>query len=571
MDTMKVLLVAVIAGAICAGGVFALYKWPQPKDRQGGLNVLAAVKTARRLYAKAFSMLTKSAFETRDGTGRVCYGGCDVDAYMKLVASKADEDVICPRCGKKMLRVPEAASFREEMALDDSALKVLKDAQAGLAEVLKDNAHAEPRALALGHATMGRIVSLRAKFHAERAAKAWQKARDARNNAYGSAHTMGADGVRARYYNQLAALVPLTALVPPGAAPKPLETELAEAKKLQQAHQAEIQAIDAEIQKVEKTRTALLAANAKLTKEAEQLNTASQLATKAKVGLDKFEQAQAKEKEITRSRLEIDKIENQIKDLKAKRADTAIQLKNAEDRIAVADAILQDRKKLKGEHEAKVTADKARLAKAKGEIEQFAQEALAACKQAGKSCATAIQLYKSAEESFKKPVDLEPRDQRSGAMAARGDLLMDLAQVYTRQVASHGENKVFVDDIEKIWVNPADLSGGAAALPEVLRDLRGQLKQSGQVQAGATETYNKAIGLYRDAIAALSEKRWAWAYQGKMARAYMRLYQLSLHKVPPAPDTASRNEAKRILQEATQGKEASPFLKPLVEELESLP
>lgn len=527
---LKTLLVAVIAVAICAAAIFALYRWPQPKAREGGLAVLAAVQRARRLCSKALSRLTRSAYKVPEGKK----------------APSRDE-----------------VTLREEMALDEGALGVLREAQDELADVLAKNGHAEEGALALGHATIGRILSLRAKFHAEMAAKAWQKARDARNKAYDVSAKMGSLGVKARYFNRLASLTT-----------DAVAAESEAAKKRQKELQAEIETIDGQIKDKEKTHAALLEANAKLSKEAEQLNTASQLAIKAKESLDKFEQAQVREKQITKGRLALDKIENEIRDLKAKRADLAIELKNAEARATVADAIIADRKKLKGEHEAEVTGEKEKLAKTKGEVEALATEALKACQEAAEACKKAMPLYGEAEKSLKQSVGLQPsqpRQRKAEALAALGDLVLAWAQLHARQLADHHENELCVQAVEKAWVDPADLDAGApgsstpVTLPEVLRNLRGFLKQSGQVRDTAKAKYQQAVDIYKEAMTSVSERHLVWAYQGQLARAYLRLYELSGRK-----DTASLNEAKQLLRDATQGRENAPFIKPLAQELESL-
>lgn len=591
---MKTLLIVVIAVVVCAAGIFALHKWPQPEDRERGLRVLAGVKKARRLYQKALSTLSKSAFEVRAGGQRKC-ATC---AHTASVAEGAPEPV-CPRCRTRMLRVPETVIFRDESQrrcpkcehslslkqgaedpppcpkcstkmrpvppLDDKALDILKGAQDELSEVLSKNANAEKGALALGHATVGRILSLRAKVHAETAAKAWQSARDLRNKVYGAAATMGAQGVRARFFERLAGLTT-----------DAVAAEAAKAKKRQDDLQTQIQKIDTEVQALEKTRKGLLDANAKLAKEAEQLNTASQLATKAQEGLDKFEEAQVKEKQVTKGRLEIDKIEKQIRNLKAKRADLAIQLRNAAARVAVAEAVIKDRTKLKGEQQAKVNEDKNKLAKTQSDIEALAAEALLSCKAAARACERAFPLYQQAEKSLEQSVNhqpAQPKRRKAEALAAQGDLLMAWAQLYARRLANHQENDLCVGDLQKVWVDATDLSAGApgssqpATLPEGLRELRGFLKQSGQVRDTAKAKYTRAVEVYEQAMNMMvSERALAWAYQGQLARAYLRLYQLSGNT-----DTASLAEAKTLLDAAVKDRERSPFLKHLVAERKSLP
>lgn len=495
------------------------------KPREAGRKILDEVDIATRRYDRALSLLANPVFKAKGEfppTPLAAEPGGAPPRY-----EKADIEIVHPE------------------TVNPKALDALKQAETGLAKVLAENEALAPKAeKALAHLILARLKSLKGYYFAAKANLARGRALGAIAQAEPTTTEVKTHVAMINYHKTVV-----------GLSNQDIEQLIAKAEKDLVAWNAELKEVNTKLTAIKAEKQRLLAENQARMAEARKKRVASRLANGQK-SLDLLNEALAIEEETNRAVSRVDIVEAETVSLNVARGDVVVRVASAKQRITVAQDILKGRKQNTGQDRDELEKIARSLAVVLKRLEEQAG-------MIGENCATAAAAEKQADEAYRQAREhLEssrsfPSAKAHEAMAEEADVLMSTGRLAAARLELHVRATRLVGRVKKLWPQAAP----DRKAPQIVDRIAAYLAEPDNVRKDGEKDFRKAADLYKRAGANM-ERHLKWVYKGQEAGAYIALYYLT-------EDNMVLGQARKVLGDALQGREASPLLA-AVRELEKI-
>ncbi len=509
------------------------------KGRSATKNLLEEIELARRLYARAISLMTSTPIKVNG-------------QYAPL---------------SRVIRIGEGSSVElpPPLAVHPQAWDDLAKAEKGLTRALVQyGSNAGPEEQALAHVMLGNILMLKAEYQLAAGAADRQDVSDTVAQAGRSASMVQLYMTLIKFSRQIMALG---------------DKDVVE--MLQAAQQEEIQTKAAadkaqeEIQSLRAQRDQLHAANEKLMPQARRLRVDSQQAGGTK-GMDLLDEALKTEADINANVSALAALENTLEIRQATLSDLTLMVQGAQGRQKAAEAILATRKNYTASGSSGIETLQVDLAKARNEVQENATHLAKVCEQVSQAEDAAADAYNPAILKFLAARRLQTRGQDIGTVARLADVHWALAELKDHSLNLRRRNMLLVARLAAIWspdqesappppsasapgngakIEPAD--DVQQAIPAFARGILAYVPNPQQARKDAIENYRQAGELYETA-SRFAPSNLRWTYQGQAAAAYIALYRLS-------GDAEVLTKAKEALKDALGDKRESRYLSAVVE------
>lgn len=436
---------------------------------------------------------------------------------------------------------PNSLQILPACAVLPEALVKLNEAQQQIKSALSEYPDASPADRALATATLGKVQAMAGYVYAAGVASDLSPVWDNLRKASDLVADLGAKAELAAYYGSF------------------MNTTDAEAKKLQATSQDELQKESAQLKTLEaevKTQVDILKdlgpKQEQLLKEASSLRVQSKGAT-GKVALDQAEQAMDKQAQANTIASQIAEAEV-VRDAKdAQRKVVAGEVELAKALEAVGKEGVGSAETRAAEFKAKREAMEASVAENVRKLEVLAGEINTALVKAAADEKPASEAYEAAAQGLEKSyTGLDQADQAEFA-AQRALTAMAQAKLLEIRVAAVTAAASLGEQVKALWPKlqrPNEMPAAFAALTAPGADPAKMKEDQAKLYQVAIENFRKAMPKVR------AELR--WAYQGEVGAAYLGLYHVTQSR-------DSLTEAQKVLAEAVQNKEFSPYLTQVVE------
>lgn len=481
------------------------------KPREASHKVLAAVSEAQRYYDAASAILS-NAVAVKAGTNE------------PLIADGAvlDKDQIEV---KSLLTVNEQAGQR------------LQKAEELLTAALSENSQADESIKAQAQDMLGRVQAMQGYFFASKAASARHDVAAALvGGEEALAGAAGENSVLA-YFQKISS-----------ASDEDLKKARDEAARAEKQLADQIKTIENRLSELAATRQQLAAENDKRMVEARNLRTESGLASGQK-SLDLFEQALKIEDTVTENGTKTAQIEAEKENLELQAKTLKIEAAAAKGQVGALVATLDSRQARTQAAARKRDEVAQRLAESQKKIETAAGKIAAGLKSVSENEAKAVECYTQAAASLKNAQN----DAAFAATAAAGagDALVAIADIDAQRLSLQQQASHFAGGVTAFY---GQLKKD---LPPMLKDLSGYVSDTKKLQEDAAAKYADAISLYKNSISR-EQPQQQWIYQGRLGAAYIGLSKVT-------NDAGALSQAAIVLDQAMQGREASPYLASVVE------
>jgi hypothetical protein len=454
-------------------------------------------------------------------------------------------------------------------AVNPKALDALEAAENGLVEVLNANADAASReSQAMGHFLLGRIEALKANYYRQLASQARNAAVDLITDGQGWAASLRMQADSIKLYNQLAAQ-----------STQDVQQVMAQAKAAAAEASKNAENLSGQIDKLQAERAELMTRRSELMAQASDLKRKARLAA-GDEGLEMVDRAVGLQEQAQTAERRISAIDQQLESLAVEQATQQLAAVSAESRLELASAVIDAREKAAsaidrgmvirpGEQRAVVRdnggegmvvvpgrADlQARLAETRKQLAELSQKAGEAFQAAAEYEVEALNVYQPAVAQLRKAESLYASlddDQNEALMAfQRAETLMSRADMQLDRLTADAQAEKFAQEVREAF----EAAGGD--LPtEALTTITGYVDGE-TVKGEAIETVEEVEQIHATGVLARFRGNTKWLYQGQLGAAYLRLYRIT-------GEQRYRADAQRVLSEATENKEASPYLREVV-------
>ncbi len=429
----------------------------------------------------------------------------------------------------KVLQIKPGDKFRvAEDIVNPDALSELEKAEKLIKDAVSSNEAAPADVKAMAKAAMGRICMTRGLFYALKAEIECRRAADAMRDAGPFVARLVSENSFVASYEKLATM-----------SDEDIAKIEKEANDAVRKLGAQLEKIKSDIAALTKNHDDLLASSRKLMAEGKELRISSGEASGTKA-LELYDQAREKETQADEAVAQAREAELQIASLKDQQEILDTQHVWENNKLAAAKEIAKIRSGQKNDYKTTLDTRKGVVKDIKAQLENLIKTASKAYSEAGESETLSLKAYDDASQQFKAADGLNRVsaviNQDAGVQMAAGYLCANSFYAGT-------EAAKFLSDVKAAWGE-----GSPTATAEIEK-----YSQNAESRKNQAEKYfNAAKDLYaRDAT--ITEPKLRWVVQGQLAGAHMELYKL-------LGSTTSRDEAKRILDEAAKGKESSEYL-----------
>ena len=503
------------------------------KSRRVDKQLLDAVETAQRLYARAISLMSSTPIKMEG-------------QYAPPSAARG-----------KGVSPSGTVELPPPMAVNPEAWDALVKAEKGLASALGEYGRdADPSEQAIAQTLMGDILLLEAKYKSAASAADKQDVRDTVVLADRAVSMVQLYTRLVAYSNQLTALGNRDVVEMLAAA----QQEAAKVKESAAQTQTEIQSLQAQSEQ-------LRAANEKLIPQIRQIRLEADQTGGAR-RMELLDQAFKIEAEVNEKVSAIAALENTLELQQAALADLTLQIQAAEGQQKAAEAIVEARKSYSGQSTADLEAVQAALAKAAGDVQQQIMHLAEVCQKLSSAQDAAAEVYGQAVMRYETAKRLRSGGRDPQLTARLADAHWSLADLKNQSLTFRRLNIQLLERLAAAGQSQTAgivLGGEALELPESLqpavpafaRGVLAYVPDPQQVRKDAIENYQQAGELY-DTAAVQAPVMLRWAYQGQAAATYIALYQLA-----PSPEVLAK--AKEALHDALEDKRESSYLNAVVE------
>lgn len=507
MRTIKILLVAMTGAAVLCG-------CGDSQSQQASRDLLEEVRQVQDQYAQALALMSNAVFrsDSRD---------------IPLV--KPLEGPI-PRQGQPVTVLP----------VHPQVVTILAEAQTRLRNAMTRHSNALPADLALANALMGQIQMLQAQYQLRLADAAGQQVLASMAGASGAISLLSFEADQAAFWAHLGQLDE----------PQILE-ELRQAQQKQQQIAQQAQDLQQQIQQLCQQRDALYQTNAELTSRARQLRIDSQLASGRK-GLELAQQAIQIEADANRNELEAASLDFRQERLGTQWAELDGQIQSFQARQELAQGVLKNIEQSRAQRQQIQAQQRQQVAGLQEQVNSSMVQLDQALDRLGAHQRQAGQFYEAAAAAFKLA---QAKKGAADAMllSQEASARMALAELEARQSRLGAEVSALADRAAATRQAAASAVSAQPAAAPVALDYPPTDRQ--ELAQQAQQNYQTAAQLYQRAMSPVSASL-RWVYQGQQAAAYLGLYRLT-------GDVEALDNARRVLSEALQGRQASPYLAPV--------
>jgi len=500
----KIIVLAAVLTA-CLTGLAVTAGCSESKSRRAGRRLLDKAAKAERLCNRAIALLADPVYKIGEDY-----------APIELKARPGVEDITVLPAGQ----------------LHPGALRALGEAEKVLSDTLADkaNAAAGPAEKAVVHVLLARVLALKAHCESLAGFEAIERADLARQQAERVLVTLGCQCELLGYYGNLASI-----------SDEDLPRDRTQAENDRKAIAEQIKEIRLRIARLSEEKAAQSEKYKDLNARARELTIEARLGT-SREGLAKLEEALEIQSRANAAESEVSRIESEIDLLNAKSKVLEIDLAAAKAKTDSIEESLAGRKAQRERNEVKVREVRARLATMEESLISLLAKMATACEQMLDSHRRAGNAYELALHQLKKA----PAGQ-AAVEATRANILMAMADLRARSLSVLRSNRQLAAHLKEVW-QVLD----AGELPAAAVRAASFLAEPGTVQTEVEQQYRQAAELYQKALRGV-DRQVLWAYQGQLAAAYVRLYNLTRD-----PEDLSR--ARQALQDALKDKRHSPYL-----------
>ena len=506
-------IVIVLAAAACLAGTIC-FSGCRSGQAQVSEDVLGAVDRAQRLYERAFAML-ESPVVTRDG---------------QLV-------------GATELRETDVLDFAPRGAIHPDALPTLDEAAKGIDAALKAHrGDVSDVDRALAQVVLGRIAALKAYCHTAGVAEALDELAAARRQADDTLATARVQADLLGYYRTLGPL---------GKAQ--LDEMRSAAQQVVESRQGELAQMDQRAAELQQEQVRQAEVFEDFSAQARTLRVEGRLEP-GLAGLDKLEQGLELQAKADAAELASAQIEYDLESLAQRRKVTQVDLNAAQQRVAAMDEILAERRPQQVAIEASAAATRAQVEASQQTLVGYLDAMAARCRGLAAAQADAQAAYEQAATQFEQAG--RGRVLPDGTAAQHADVLMASGDLAACVLRAQQANETIAAQAAVLW----EATGAQA--PAAASTLASCVGDSETFRSDAAAKYRQAATLYETAMRS-ADARQRWAYQGQVAVAYMRLYELTGEQEAYAA-------ARSALAEALEGRQYSRHLQNIADLQEML-
>ena len=500
----RILLVALSVMVVLAGC--------ESKSRSSSRRLLEQVRLAQGKYTQALGLMSNAVFQSGSTFAPVTEKLSNVPTQLTPVTDQPHPKVVA----------------------------LLSEAQADLDRALSDNSAAAGEDLALAYSLAGQIQMLRAQYQTRLADLANQDVLTAMMQASDAVSLLSLVADQAAFTAQLRSMDPdkLTAMAQ--------EASDEGAKLQQQAQQLQDQA-----QQFRQQREAIYQTNAGLSPQVRQLRIDSQLAAGQKA-LELSQQALAIEAQVGTNELDAAGLEFREDAITADLATLTKQVQAAQSRQKLAQDALANIEQFRARREQALAQQQEQLAACQQQVSTQMVQLKGSLAKLGASQQQATIALESAAKSFKR-AQTEKGSPDPLMLSQEASARMTLAELQARQMRLGEQIASLTDNAATARSAAASAAPTASAIEAVAMEY--PATPANELDQQAQQNYQSAAQLLQKATSAAAGPQ-KWTYQAQQAAAYLGIYRLS-----GSPDAV--DNARRLLGEALQGKEAAPYLAPV--------
>lgn len=505
--TIRGLGVVLLAGALaCLAGLGGC---SDESTRRAGRNLRRQVAESQRTFDKALRLLGNPVYE--DAKGRAV------------------------RLPGAVIEDPEQIKILPPEALHPDALSFLNpDA---LVKALKDNAEALPADKSLANGQVGRVLELKAFYHAALASNGRRGLQELLAKARVQISALQLQAGLLKYLDALLAMTPTEA-----------RALLDSAGKQARDKGAALKTLEGRIGTLTSQGKALRSKYEKLASQAVDLRLQSKAAT-GKKGLDLAEQAIAKQAQANQAASELAGIENTLVTMESQQKSLAAEVNLAKalqtlakDNLSAAATQAASRKKTR---DGIVT----RIADGQKDMDRLVGRMAALIVEVRDNEDKATNAYVLAGTHLEEAETVLGARAGTNPIAKRADVAAALAELYARSLRLRSCLDAFSQQLKQLW--PALQRPNE--MPEAYGTLASKyIADPKKTKKIAQKSCQEAVDFCTRMISK-ADRLHRWAYQGQLGSAYLSLYQV-------ARDREYLNKADEALSEALRGKEYSPYL-----------
>jgi len=461
------------------------------------------------------------------------------------------------------LRVPTT-----QPAENPKAVKLLRDAAAGMTAALSANDAAPDAAKAEARLLLGNVQTALGRYYAMGAEQLRNRAAAARRSADVAMDLLRNSAGLAKFNEALAGL----------------SRDNVHALRDRITRRAErvgkeIEQLDARIAALQQEIGRLQAASDALVQQANALRDRSRVRDDEQ-GLELLKQSNRKMSQVAANANAIAGKQEEIASLQAQKARLAgarqteqlklqaiaAHLGKMDSEGSAAKVTMEAFRRLTAEHQRTVEAhavEAARLCRAAAEKEQAALgeflKAAGSFRQAERLLDAAMRKARDLKAGLKKenPIveNLLDDQHKAMAVAAKAAAHLEMAELRSRQLATAKANAALASKIQQAWRRLGD------APPKVVAELKAYLPETQETHDQAVKDYQAAEkdleALEKSMLRRAPGRNTKWIHQACLASAYLGHYELT-------GDENIRVKASQFVEQALSGKEGSPYLEPVV-------
>ncbi len=494
------ILGVMLALAFCVMGMALTTGCSESKDRRASRELLESVDKAHRLHERALALMANPAY-------------------------LADDENADPQPGDSL--------HPEVLGTLNRAARIVTKALQDLPEP-KDAASELTQAKAQAQIVLAHVQSLQGYCHTTEAYRAIDAATDAGKQVEIDLAAARAKGELFGFFRKLAS-----------ADSGEIQSSRDRAARSQAQASANVQSIQATIAKLQATRQQQNEAYGKYNSQASAA-AADARDTPGEKGLDELEKALEIREKANAAEAEIARIERELDTRMAELQAARLAQSSSADQVAVFDKLL-------AQHANEVARMKAKAAGAKSQLDAATAKLAASLSQVVATCDQAVAAMNrstAAYDKARRQAQSAGRAKTLDAASLEAAIWTAIADVKVRVLNLQEQNHALASRVKAVWVAvgaeaPADLQKIVTILPD-----------PDKVREDIIANYEGATRLRRKAGSGVDREH-RWSYDGQTAIAFARLYQVTR-------DPKHRDEAIKLVQQISQGKEYSPFIAPIV-------
>ena len=425
--------------------------------------------------------------------------------------------------GKTLIDIPAEEVHAESLA-------IIARAEEGLVRAIFEASDVPKADRALAESVMGRLLTLKGYCYTEITGKAIKRLEAGRLKAQAVLSAANWQAGMLGYYKTLGTL---------GDADVVTVRDRAD----QQAAVAQdaLDAIDVELKQLARDKQSYVEQYEASSSQARSLRSEAELEP-GLPGLDKMDKALELQTLSDTAELKTAAIEFRTDSLNNRRKPLELDLASATQTRQAAQDVIAAR----GRQMDNIAASEASISRQLGEkrakLREVLTEIAAASNQIGDGFSKAINAYSLAVTRLKA----------AGSPLQEANAHMAAADLKVRCLTALTANQNIGKSIRELWTDTTSQS-----LPTSVGKMETFIAKAEQIRSEARDAYSQVTELYTRSLRDV-ERQQRWVYQGHVAAAYARLYNLT-------SDEQDLQAALQALDEALEDKAKSPYLAPLVE------